>query len=201
MVSIFCIPNHWLTFWARVGWTIAAFFPWLQGSSCGVSTPAGVQAKHVVGPCFRIGVEVWNLGGFLWKEHTAWSEVLFYAYGICTTTVTYSENEANIQIFTKSLYSMFNRAKWEKNIKLNSLIICCVWVIMQQCRKYYYTQQKLTNLHIVHCTTRHCNTRKQDKKKYRAAERSDSYIVVCDTLTCILSWFSFTRFNIQAEET
>lgn len=48
----------WLTFWARVGRTIAAFLPWLQGGSSGVSTPTGVQAKHVVGPCFRIGVEL-----------------------------------------------------------------------------------------------------------------------------------------------
>lgn len=58
VVDMFSIPDRWLTFWAGVGRTIAAVLPWLQGSSCGVSTPAGVQAKHVVGPCFRIGVEV-----------------------------------------------------------------------------------------------------------------------------------------------
>lgn len=71
-----CITSGGLTFWAGVVGTIAAFLPWLQGSSCGVSSPAGVQAKHVVGPCFRIGVEVWNLGGFLWKHSTGfWSEM------------------------------------------------------------------------------------------------------------------------------
>ncbi|PWA30092.1 hypothetical protein CCH79_00009776 [Gambusia affinis] len=37
--------HYW--FWWRLIW----------GSSGGVSSPAGVQAKHVVGPCFRIGVE------------------------------------------------------------------------------------------------------------------------------------------------
>lgn len=63
-----CVPNGRLTFWAGVGQTIAAFLPWLQGSSGGVSSPAGVQAKHVVGPCFRIGVEVWNLGWFLGEK-------------------------------------------------------------------------------------------------------------------------------------
>lgn len=47
-----------LTFWAGVQRTIAAFLPWLQGGSGGVSSPAGVQAKHVVGPCFGIGVEL-----------------------------------------------------------------------------------------------------------------------------------------------
>lgn len=57
-----------MTFWAGIGRTIAAFLPWLQGSSCGVGSPAGVQAKHVVGPCFRIGVEVRNLGRFLQKN-------------------------------------------------------------------------------------------------------------------------------------
>ena len=58
------ILKHGLTFWAGIGQTITAVLPWLQGSSCGISTPAGVQA-NVGGPCFRIGVQVRNLGGFL----------------------------------------------------------------------------------------------------------------------------------------
>ena len=45
------------TFLARVGQTITAFLPWLQGRG-GDGAPARVQAKHVIGPCFRIGVQV-----------------------------------------------------------------------------------------------------------------------------------------------
>lgn len=45
------------TFWARFCQRIRALLPWLQGRG-GEGAPAGVQAKHVIGPCFGIGVQL-----------------------------------------------------------------------------------------------------------------------------------------------
>ena len=48
---------------------VTTVLPWGAGRGRGAgSSSAGVQVKHVVGPCLGIGVQVGNLGGVLVEE-------------------------------------------------------------------------------------------------------------------------------------